>query len=730
MDPPLQPTLVPEQLTETRLGIQFIIQFNGFFKAIQLYPPGHTMLQQIMEKSFRELAGIMAVKHQIQLRVFENKLYILEQCLSGAAAPGVDNLLREMQRRGIRQITLAEAATRDDLQILVRLLTTPEEELEMIGGAQEFMLQNGAQHIELVEYCNSNSLGINETQLFELLDSELMHFLVTEGPSLLSREELYNLYTITQNPILSVVLLREAVRVLRAKGSALPPTQIILQLLRKLKDSFTMAAVANEQELSVLLRNIILAFDTTTLYELLVINADDDLIRFSEALEHALQELGSGKIAGMIGQQFSQGNTDSTLQHVETILDRLCIDRTSFAAFLPALKEKLKIAGVSENDTLTNQLSNVFSAQQAREGDTDLALGSISTTEQAEIARDLESLREVIIDPALSIEWIRDYDMESNYDLVIHDILNSELSPALFKKLLGELMGRLQIAIENQHYSQALATTNFLMEITAPEKVLTTEQKEAAGEILGGVPSALWEKLTLNELAQRNPQAQQEFFDQMRHLLADAFLGIGLRLYLRENIAARSQTLQLLLRNNLIRALQVYDEKLSLEKTAGANRMLDLFELCPDEPINEYLWELTFHEDRQVAQHALKVIAQLRTSESGAYLLQALGHPTLILRRLAIELLAQFKREDIALRIARIARGEDEALVAEIALQLRLSAFDSLKRLDEVLFQETLRILRKRRRFFFFAAEHKSILAYTRKEMRRKGKEDGSENTA
>jgi hypothetical protein len=720
MDTTIQSARTPEDFADTRLGVQFVMHFNGLLKSFQLYPPGHTMLQQIMAKAYLEISRITAEKHRIQLHIFENKLYVFNQCLSGMSIPGVENVLRELQRRGIRQVMLHEQATAEEYQILIRLLMTSELELEVNGGAQEFMLQNNVQHIEVVEYFVPHTVSVDEGQLTELCSGKIFEFFVEDDRPPLSREELYQLYLAAQNPPLIVAFIREAIRVLHTvKKSPSTAIQLVLRLLGKMRDCIVAARLAEDQELRTLLCGVILAFDRATLYELLVLNAENELIRFAGALEYALQQLGPANIAVMISQQLNRENASQVMQSVVSVLSRLCKDGQALAAFLTVLKEKLDDSGFSESEAIVNQLAASFATQSIPDGDPTMALGSISTVEQEEIARGLESLKTITVNPAALQEWIRDYDLEFNYDFILRDLLNPDLAPDLFQKVLAELTERLQVTLENGIFIQAAVMVDFLAALVVADSAYSEAQKATTRESLHQIPSALWEKMILNAIDQRDSAGQELCFSQLRQLTGDSFFGRGLRLYLHEPAATRSQRLKTLLQQNMTQALQGNIEKLPVMETAAANRMLDLFELSPDGPINDSLWELTFHEDRQVAQRALKVSAQVRNAGSVVLLLEALNHPTLILRRLAIELLAQYKQENVALRLAGIALTDDRSLAVEINLQLRLSALESLKKIDEHLFRETLRILQKRRRFLFFAAEHQSIQAYIKKEMRK-----------
>ncbi|MCM8814263.1 MAG: HEAT repeat domain-containing protein [Candidatus Omnitrophica bacterium] len=721
INPVPQPAKKADNPADVRLASHFVGQFMGLLKGVQLYPPGHSMLQQIIEKFFSELLVLIKEKQQIILRIFENKLHAFDICLNSAQVAGAETLVRELQKRSIRQIIIEQTVSLSDIHALMCVLTTPEETVESVGGAREFMLQNGAEHIDVVEYYVRRSRGSDAAELAELRESDIFRFLIEDPGPVLSREQLRRLYATARHPSLCVELLKAAVGCLREeKKSPLAEDKLILQLLGKIQNVLHDAQFSEEKELRMIVRDIILAFEKRDLLELLLFNQEDEFLAQTGVFEQAVAAIGSESLAELVSEKIVKSEKVATLlDHVKKLLGRFFLDRKKLAGFLPVFKEKLTDAGGKGSGPLFMEICDAFSGGFSLEQDEELSMGTISAAEQSDILQGLEALKSVTNDRTALQARVSSYDTAVQMSFVVQEFLRTAGSKEFFQLSLNELIDYLRIFLEKDAFGRGLELVEFLAQMADPESVTPIERKKCIINSPNKINTALWEKLVRHALSQEDDEALGVLLKQLFMLLTDNFLGIVLKSYLREEIVARNAPVKELLRQHLKAAMCSYDGKLRDESAAGTNRFIDLFQSCSGDVALPYLWEITFHADRPLAQRALTLIAHSRAADAVSFLFRALEHPHKALRVAAVELMARFNYPDITSRVALIALGEDTCLKKEDTdVPLRLAALQSLKKLNPNQFREVLVELQQRKKIFFLPAEDKAILEVVREQLK------------
>ncbi len=711
---------------DVKIASQFAGNLFGMLKAVHLYPKGHQMLLQVLEKFFNYLNYILAEKQIATIRIFENKLYVLDVCLPQEKPPGIESFIEELQKRYIRQITFNLGITITDITALIEVLNTDPEALAKAGGASVKLSQAGAQAIKLIEYYYRRHARVDQERLLALSSSEIFRFF-TDKMTSLNSEQAHVLYDLLKEPgIISALMKVAAQYKLRDENCELTESQIILNIINRIKASMTEHAISEEEEIQVILQDVVSAFNTADLMSLVFDNPDDETLNYTNAMESLSKTISQETAAQLITDKIRTASKKnaSIIAHTKKVLGRLFIDRKSFLSFLPIFKEKLQNSLAQPKvKEIVNEVCAAFAPGFSFEDGEELALGTISDMEFKDIVEGLNILKTVHPDKVELERNINEFNIDEARWCILKHLLAAEGDQDLFTNLLSKLVALTENMLRQDRWDCSKTMFNFLQEQASSESELPQEHKQLIIDSVQKLPPLLLEKLTINILFESGANQMKKHFEELFLLLGEKLISLLVKIYAREENLPQAKLVRDMIFEHYTPNTFKMDMDLQKELTPNVMRIIDLLQAIKNEDILPLLWEITFHENAILAQRALKLIAIRGSDAALSILLKTLEHPQLHMQIAGIEYLSSYRLKKVSAALVPIARGQTSSNLDEAAINdLRISALKSLLLIDQALARALLLELRAKKRWFFFPIEPKPLRAFAKEQLRKLAK--------
>ncbi|MFH1063079.1 MAG: hypothetical protein V1747_09395 [Candidatus Omnitrophota bacterium] len=708
---------------DIKLACQIASSLFGMLKAVHLYPKGHQMLSQVVQKFYATLQEVIQQKQVAVFRIFENNLFILDMHLDNNKLPGIDDFIEEMQKRYIRQIIFNPAAGLTDIDLLVELFNLDTAKLSSLGGASKILLQKGSKGIRIIEYYSSKHSTLDQERLLSLTNSQIFRYFIDDEITSLDVEQTHFLYELLQESNLVCELIKIAAQyILREETSDLSETQLILKILNKIKTAMRTLELSEEEEIRTILKDLIAAFANEALFDLVFENPDAEILQYTAAAGHLLEEMDAKQTAKLFVKKITESDQSSNIiAHTKHVLGRMFIDRTAFLNFLPAFKQTL-LTDLERSDKTTSILNDICSAFApgfSMEDDVELALGAISSEEKTDILNGLNVLKTVHIDKDSLKKHIEEYIAIPAHLEILQALLSEPQETTLFNLLLEKCMQISKTILQgtdNEHSAHAL---RFFAMRLKEQSLLSNEHKLILTEALDNIPEVLIEKFILGMLKSYDEEKARLCLEDLFVLFSHRLIALLLRLYTQKGDLTKDTVVkQTLLAHHSLEGLKLTID-LCKEPTNSILRLLELLQQIDNDDILAVVWPILFHENMILGHRTLKLIASRKSPAALNMLLQALAHPHIALRIVCIEYLAAFRFKEVRSALALIARGE-QGLCADELLNndIRSAALKSLRNLDKTLTITILNEIRRKRKLVFLPAEHKALRNFAKAQLK------------
>jgi len=671
---------------ETKLANQFAANLFGMLKAVHLYPKGHQMLLQVVEKFFNYMNWVLAEKQMATLRIFENNLYIFDHRIDPERIAGTEQFIEELQKRYIRQVIFEPPVTISDLSALSEALGTEPENIASLGGASVILEKNGGKNIKIIEYYSRRHVSLDEERLLNLTNSEIFRFFTNEEMHELSKEHTHFLYELLKESALVCALVKVAAQfIIREQKPDLSESRLILRILNKIRKAITSMELSEEKEIRTILKDLISAFEDEELFSLVYEGPDDEILKYTEAATYLSGQLSTEKTAELITRKLEESKQDSSvITHTKNVLSRLFLDRAAFLNFLPVLKENLQtsIPDSEQAEGILNDLCSAFAPGFSLEEDAELALGTISDEEKKDIVFGLNILKTVHLDrEALQLDLVS-FDLDLAYLPVLKTILCQESAPENFQRILRKIIQEAQNSLQKDNMQQSKKILFFLTEQLQASSQFSDECKNITVETASGIPDILIDKLLINLLFEADDQQAKKTFATLMPLFRDKLLSLMVKMYAHEEDMPKVDLVrEIILEHYKPGAIKI-DANLKNEPYSNVLRIIELLQHIKSDEVLPLIWQITYHENTALAERALKIIANTQTSQGLMLLLSVITHPNVPLRLEGIDLLGNFRYKQVRDALIPVARGqtglEDESLNAN----LRMQALRSITKID------------------------------------------------
>ncbi|MCG2712069.1 MAG: hypothetical protein L6416_07080 [Candidatus Omnitrophica bacterium] len=707
---------------EIKIASQFAGNLFGMLKAVHLYPKGHQMLLQVLEKFFNYLNYILGEKQIATIRIFESKLYALDVCLPLDKPPGIESFIEELQKRFIRQITFNIGITITDITALIEVLNTAPEVLAKEGGARIKLAQGGARAAKLIEYYYRKHATIDQERLLTLSSSEIFRFFTDQIPAL-NAEQAAVLYDLLKEPVIISILLKVAAQyMLRDESCTLTESHLILNIISKIRASMTEHAISEEEEIQVILQDVVSSFEAEDLMSLIFDNPDNEMLNYTNAIDCLSKIVSQETTAQMITDKISKAYEEniSIIEHIKKVFSRLFPDRKSFLSFLPIFKEKLQNSlDKRKVKEILNEVCDAFAPGLSFEDGEELAMGMISDLEFKDIEDGLNILKTVNLDKVELENDIREFSIDEARLSILKRLLAAESDLGNFKNILSKLVTLTENMLRQDRWGCGKTMFNFFKEQASSKSKVPQGYRHLIVENSQKLPTLLLEKLTINILFDSDADQMKKHFEELFLLLGEKLISLLVKIYAREeNMPQAKLVREMILEHYTPNAFKMY---VDLQKESAPNvlRVIDLLQPIKNEDTLPLLWDITFYENAMVAQRALKLIAAKNSDPALSMLLKTLEHPQLHMRIAGIEYLGSYRFKKGSEALVPIARGQINSNFDEAAvIDLRISALKSLLLLDSALAKTLLLELRAKKRWFIFPIEQKSLRAFAKDQLR------------
>jgi len=709
---------------ELQLASQLAGNFFGMLKAVNLYPKGHQMLLNVLEKFFNYLNYILGEKQSATFRIFENKLYVQDVPLPHDKPPGIEEFIEEMQKRYIRQISFSPGVTITDITALVDVLTADPEELSKSGGPSLALAQGGAQATKIIEYYYRRHASVDQERLLSLTNSEIFRFF-TDKLMALDIKQARILYDLLKEPMLISALTKVAAQyMMREPNTDLSESRLILNIINRIKTALIDTGVSEEAEIQVIFKDVIGSFDAHDLFNLIFENPENEIIRQTDALTAFSSKADEETTARMITEKIQTSKEDnrSIINHTKNVLGKLFVDRSSFLNFLPMFKEKLQ-DNISKQKakTILNDVCAAFAPGFSVEEDVELALGTISDSELSDIVAGLDMLKSVHPDKKTIEKEIIDFNAEYARLQILKTVLLEDEDPEFFKQTTSKLVNAAQAMMQGDRWDESRKMFTFFQCLASPEGGLPEHRRGIIASRIQAMPSLLVEKLIINILFEASAEDIEKNFQEFFALFGEKLVSLLIKIYARAERLPQEKLIRDFILKHYTPASFKRDIDLQKELSQNLMRIIDLMQQIKEEGILPLLWEVTFHENAIIAQRALKLIAIRGSNSALALLLKTLTHPQFHIQIAGIEYLGSYKSKEARSALLPIAQGRASKSDDEQASnELRITALKSLMLLDEALAKELLIAVLKKKRWLFFPVEPKQLRLFAKQQLKKK----------
>ncbi|MFH1094076.1 MAG: hypothetical protein V1739_08025 [Candidatus Omnitrophota bacterium] len=708
---------------ELKIASQFAGNLFGMLKAVQLYPKGHQMLLQVLEKFFNYLNYILAERQIAVIRIFESKLYALDICLPHDKPPGIESFVEELQKRYIRQITFHMGITLTDITALIEVLNAKPEDLSKEGGASIKLARAGARATKLIEYYYRRHTTVDQERLLTLANSEIFRFF-TDTMASLSIEQARVLYDLLKEPGIISALMKVAAQCkLRDEKCELTESQIILNIINRIKAGMNKHVISEEEELQVILQDVVATFDSKDLMDLIFENPDDEILNYTNAFESLSKMVSQETTAELITEKINAASKDnvSIIAPAKKVIGRLFADRKSFLSFLPIFKEKLqKSLSLPKVKEIVNEVCAAFSPGFSFEDGEDLALGTISAVEFQDIEEGLNILKTVHPDKAELEKTIMESSIDDAYLCILKHLLATANNRDLFKNTLIKLVALTESTLREDRWDSSKAMFDFFQKQASSKSGIPQEYKHLLVDTLQSVPVLLLEKLTINIMFESTGEQIKKSFEELFLLLGEKLISLLVKIYAREENLPQARLVRDIIVGHYTPNTFKMDMDIQKELTPNVMRLIDLLQIIKSEDTLPLLWDITFHENAILAQRALKLIAIRGSDNALTLLLKTLEHPQLHIQIAGIEYMGSYHLKKVSDALTPIARGQTQSTLDEAAsIDLRMSALKSLLFQDSSLAKTLLLELRAKKRWLIFPIEPKALRAFAKEHLRK-----------
>ena len=708
---------------EMKYASQIAASLFGMLKAVHLYPRGHQMLSQVVRKFHTTLKEAVHQKQIAVFRIFENNLYVLDIHLDNNKLPGAEDFIEEMQKHYIRKIIFNPSTSLTDIEILIEIFNIDTAKITSMGGASKILSQKGSKGIRIIEYYSNKHSTLDQERLLKLTNSIIFRYFTNDKIASLDIKQTHFLYELLQESMLVCELIKIAVQfIIRKKMSELNQNQLISKILNKIKTAITTLDISEAEEIQTILKDLIVAFDNETLFDLIFENPDAEIIQYTKATNYLLEQLDINQTAKLFVKKIAESDQSSNIiTHTKHVLSRVFIDRSAFLNFLPAFKQTLQtdLENSDKSSLILNDICSAFAPGFSLEDDVELALGTISLEEKTDIINGLNVLKTVHIEKDVLKKHILEYTNTPAHLEIINALLLTPLETSVFNKFLDKCLQNTKIILQDTNIEQSGKTLTFFVDILKESSPLSNEHKMITADSLEHFPEILIEKFILGMLPSYSETKTQICLNNLFQLFSHRLITLLLKLYTQKgDLSKNTLVKQILLEHPEAEALKLTID-LCKEPTNSILRLLELLHLINTDATLPLAWPILFHENIILAHRTLKLIADRKSHAALNMLLQALKHPHISLRIICIEYLSAFRYKEVRSIIALIARGERAMYDEDIqSIDLRTTALKSLRNLDKQLTITILKEIKNKRKILFFAAEPKELRSFAKTQLK------------
>lgn len=708
---------------DLKLASQLAASLFGMLKAVHLYPKGHQMLTQVVQKFYATLQEVLQQKQIAVFRIFDNNLYILDIHIDNNKLPGIDDFIEEMQKRYIRQIIFNPNANLTDINLLIELFNIDPTKITSLGGASNILAQKGSKGIRIIEYYSSKHSTLDQERLLSLTNSLIFRYFVDDKITELNAEQAHFLYELLQESNLICELIKIAAQyILREATSDLSETRLILKILNKIQSAMRTLEISEEEEIRVILKDLIAAFDNQALFDLVFENPDAEILQYTSAANYLLEQIDPQQTAKLFVKKIAEADQSANIiAHTKHVLGRMFIDRTAFLNFLPAFKQTLQtdLERSDKTTSILNDICSAFAPGFSMEDDVELALGTISSEEKNEIINGLNVLKTVHIEKDNLKKYIQEYiDVPAHLE-ILQTLLTTPQETPLFNLLLEKCMQISKSILQGSDLDHSARVLIFFAAQLKEQSLLSNDHKFMLNEVLNDVPEVLIEKFVLAMLKTYSETKTKLCLDELFSLFSHRLITLLLRLYTQKGDLAKDAVVkQVILAHHSLSSFKLQID-LCKEPTNSILRLLELLQQIDNDDILPLVWPILFHENIILGHRTLKLIASRKSHAALNMLLQALEHPHIALRIVCIEYLAAFRFKEVRAVMALIARGQQNLCADELLNNdIRSAALKSLRNLDQALTLTILNEIKRKRKFVILAAEHKVLRDFAKAQIK------------
>ncbi|MDD5746927.1 MAG: HEAT repeat domain-containing protein [Candidatus Omnitrophica bacterium] len=702
---------------DEKIAAQLAGHLFAMIKAAHLYPKGHQMLLQVIEKFLNYLNYVLGEKQIATFKIFNDDLFVLDEPLDPQKIVGIGDFVEELQKRYIRQIIFNPGATLSDLNIFIELLRTPPESIEPLGGSSKIVEHAGAQGIRIIEYYFRRHGSLDQERLLNLTHSEIFRFFTDDTLTELDIEQTRILYELLKESSLICALLKIAAQYLMRNNTVIAESEIIVTILKKIRQAVTAKNFSEESEIKTILTDIVASFDKQDLFNLVFEQPNDEILEYTDAAALLSGQLDSTKTAELLAEKFANApKHTSIIEHTKNILNRLFIDRKAFLTFLPIFKEKLQnaIPYADKTKKILNDICNAFAPGFSLDEDIDLSLGTISEGEKSDIVAGLAMLKAVHIEKTALETAIGKYDEAGAYTATLQKLLEVETDLLAFQQILKKLVLANQALLNKDNFDAGIAIFLFFHQQISGESNIKQEYRQIIIEACADTSPLLLEKLFAHILFNVDADRCARLFEQLFDLLGQQCPALLLKSFAREEHLPKKNFVSGFLSTHYTPDILSFSPDLSTEPAENLMRIIDLFRGIDNDDVLAVFWKITFHDNARLSHRALALIAERPTSMALKILLQAIKHPNLPLRIAAIEYLAQYPYKITQETLVPIARGQSDGANNDI----RIAAIKSLAKLNSTAAKTVLQEILKKKRFLFFPIEPKPLRIAAKEQLR------------
>jgi len=707
---------------ETNLARQFGVNIINLLKAVKLYPPGHQMLTQTVQTFHRKTQQIIAQKSPVTLKIFKNKLYIQDICVSTAHDPEQTEFIEHLQSRYIRQILFYAGVDVEDLKGFADVLTSNPETLIGQGGASSMLTQKGiTKNIKIIEYYYSQHSELNQEKLISLTNSSIFQFFIKDKMAPLSPEQQRHLQELIKDSTLIFALMKVAVQFLRREeATQLSESQIMLKILKKIKQAAIVCRVYEEEEVKNICRDIITAFDINSLFDLVFENIEDPTIEYAEAIPYLAGVLDTTRAAQLVIKKIVDSQQDVVaIDHARVLLGKIFSDRKAFLNSLPLLKEELqKNMPAHKTKGVLDKICSAFITGFSIEEGVDLDLGGLADSQPSDIATGLMALKNVSIEKEKIEKSIADFNADNNHLCILQTLLDLELAPDDFQIILDKLVAALKECLEKDNFIKSRDVFDFLTRQIMPESKLDDTRKQKIIEAQKNIPSLLIEKFIINTIFGLNENEARDFLEQLYKLSSKHLAAVLIKIYVRQEEVPNKALLQQLISDKFAVDFLKVDINWRQETANGIARFMDLFQNIKNDDVLPALWEITFHDDSLLSLRALKLISGQNSGRSLALLIKALKHPNSQIRLAGLEYMGSYDHNEARKHLPPVAREGFHLNDEYIDTECRIMALKSLLKIDKSTAKEIMQEILSKKKMLFVLTEPKKLCLFAKTQLK------------